>query len=125
MQENGKSYPTTTIRIKPKESKISDDPQVIKDILQNQKDITELYEEMSYVELKSVLENWLNPSTEKVVAPNKDSQKESDVEQPAPKKDTRPVSIMEDEDSDLPWEQPAKKGSVKDEVASAFDDLFN
>jgi len=123
MQENGKTYPTTTIRIKPKESKISDDPQTIKDILQNQKDITELYEEMTYQQLKSVLENWLNPSAEK--APTSTEEVEESTPQSAPKKESKPVSIMGDDDSDLPWEQPAKKTSVKDEVASAFDDLFN
>jgi hypothetical protein len=124
-QEAGKTYPTTTIRIKPKESKISEDVELVKKIVQDQKDITELYEEMSYTELKSVLENWLNPSSEK---PSKAA--DTVVQELAkPTSERKQTADTEDEDDgpgDLPWEKPAQKTqSVKDEVASAFDDLFN
>jgi hypothetical protein len=124
-QEAGKTYPTTTIRIKPKESKISEDVELVKKIVQDQKDITELYEEMSYTELKSVLENWLNPSSEK---PSKAA--DTVVQELAkPTSERKQTADTEDEDDgpgDLPLEKPAQKTqSVKDEVASAFDDLFN
>lgn len=123
-QEAGKTYPTTTIRIKPKESKISEDVEMVKKILQEQKDITELYEEMSYAELKSVLENWLNPSAEKA-----SPAAETAVQELAKPSSDRKQSASVDEDdepTDLPWEKPAQKStSIKDEVGSAFDDLFN
>lgn len=123
-QEAGKTYPTTTIRIKPKESRISDDVDMVKKIIGEQKDITELYEEMSYAELKNVLENWLNPSAAKT-----DSTTKSVVDELAKPASSRSV-VDEDDDndpaSDLPWaKEESKKSSVKDEVASAFDDLFN
>ena len=60
-EESNAAYPTTAIRIKPSTSKLSDDPAVVKNLLENQKNITELYQELSYAELKTVLENWLNP----------------------------------------------------------------
>jgi hypothetical protein len=122
-QEAGKTYPTTTIRIKPKESKISEDVEMLKQIVGNQKDITELYEEMSYSELKNVLENWLNPSAAKP-----DSTTKSVVDELAKPASSRSIVDEDDNDpaNDLPWaKEESKKSSVKDEVASAFDDLFN
>ena len=61
-EESNASYPTTTIRVKPAVSKLADSPETIQQLLDGQKEITELYSELSYAELKSVLENWLNPS---------------------------------------------------------------
>jgi hypothetical protein len=127
-EESNAAYPTTAIRIKPATSKLSDDPAVVKNLLENQKNITELYQELSYAELKTVLENWLNPGA---VSEEADEVVEV-LEQPKPK--VQPVaqkqsSVSTDmggtqEYGDLPWEKeaPAKKA---DDVASAFDDLFN
>jgi len=124
-QEAGKTYPTTTIRIKPKESKISEDVDLVKKIVQEQKDITELYEEMSYQELKSVLENWLNPSSEKA-SPAAETVVQELAKPTSERKQSADTEDEDDGPGDLPWEKPAQKTqSVKDEVASAFDDLFN
>ena len=87
-------------------------------MLENQKNITELYSELSYAELKAVLENWLNPGSAAT-----DDEIVEELEAPKPKavatKDNSATEI-----NDLPWEKeaPAKKA---DDVASAFDDLFN
>jgi hypothetical protein len=124
-EESNAAYPTTTIRVKPAVTKLHDDPAVVKDLLENQKEITELYQELSYAELKSILENWLNPS-----APaNGDDELVDQLEAPkaaAVKTVPKPAakSNPDDEIGDLPWEKqaPAKQ---KDDVASAFDDLFN
>ena len=127
-EESNAAYPTTAIRIKPSTSKLSDDPTVVKNLLENQKNITELYQELSYAELKTVLENWLNPGA----SSEADEEVVEVLEQPKPK--AQPVaqkqsSVSVDmggtqEFGDLPWEKeaPAKKA---DDVASAFDDLFN
>jgi len=126
-EESNAAYPTTAIRIKPTQTKLSDDPAVVKQLLENQKNITELYQELSYAELKSVLENWLNPG-----AATSDDEIVEELEAPKPK--SQPVAKKQSEVSvdmggtqefgDLPWqkEAPAKKA---DDVASAFDDLFN
>jgi hypothetical protein len=125
-EESNAAYPTTAIRIKPATSKLSDDPAVVKNLLENQKNITELYQELSYAELKTVLENWLNPGA---VSEEADEVVEV-LEQPKPKVSTPKQSQVStdmggtQEYGDLPWEKeaPAKKA---DDVASAFDDLFN
>jgi hypothetical protein len=125
-EESNAAYPTTAIRIKPATSKLSDDPAVVKNLLENQKNITELYQELSYAELKTVLENWLNPG-----AASEEADEVVEVlEQPKPKAVAPKQSQVSvdmggtQEYGDLPWEKeaPAKKA---DDVASAFDDLFN
>ena len=123
-EESNAAYPTTTIRVKPSQSKVVETAEGIQSILENQKDITELYSELSYNELKGVLENWLNPSaavaTDDVV---------EELEAPkvsAPKQPSADLGGTQ-EIGDLPWEkeEAPKAAAPKDDVASAFDDLFN
>lgn len=127
-EESNASYPTTTIRVKPAVSKLADSPETIQQLLDGQKEITELYSELSYAELKSVLENWLNPSA----AVNDEIVEELE----APKPKAQPAKVAEAKEipgvgvgslpNDLPWEDEAPKDTKqKDDVASAFDDLFN
>jgi hypothetical protein len=125
-EESNASYPTTTIRVKPATSKLADSPETIQQLLDGQKEITELYQELSYAELKSVLENWLNPSA----AVNDEIVEELE----APKPKAQPVATQKsvsvdlggtsDISGDLPWEKE-EAPKQKDDVASAFDDLFN
>jgi len=107
--EAGTSYPTTTIRVKPSTSPISADESKVEGLLNNQTEITDLYSELSYDELKSVLEGWLNPNAEG---------------------ETKPASAGLSQPS-APTTQPTEpKAEINapqktDEVAAAFDDLFN
>ena len=127
-EESNASYPTTTIRVKPATTKLADSPETIQQLLDGQKEITELYSELSYAELKSVLENWLNPSA----AVNDEIVEELE----APKPKAQPAKVSEVKEipgvgvgslpNDLPWEDETPKvAKAKDDVASAFDDLFN
>ncbi len=60
-EETGKSFPSTSIRVKPNQTPIVEDKAQLENLLENQKDITELYQELSYEELTDVLNTWLNP----------------------------------------------------------------
>ena len=128
-EESNASYPTTTIRVKPATSKLADSPETIQSLLENQKNITELYSELSYSELKGVLENWLNPSA----AVNDEIVEELEAPKPKaqPAVQQKSVSVdlggTSDISGDLPWEkeEAPKAPKAKDDVASAFDDLFN
>ena len=96
-EEIGASFPKTTIRVKPNQTPIVEDKAQLEGLLDNQKDFTELYQELSYEELTTVLNEWLNPEA---------SKDEED-------KKTAPVSAV-------------VAGSTKVEDASAaFDELFN
>ena len=128
-EESNASYPTTTIRVKPATTKLADSKETIQQLLDGQKEITELYSELSYAELKSVLENWLNPS----VAVNDEIVEELEAPKPKtqPAAQQKSVSVdlggTSDISGDLPWEkeEAPKAPKQKDDVASAFDDLFN
>ena len=61
-EETGASYPTTKIRVKPNQTSISDDPTILEKVKSSQKDIRDIYQELSYEELTNVLNEWLNPS---------------------------------------------------------------
>ena len=61
-EDSGTSYPVTTIRVKPKETPLAETKEDVEKFLNNQMEITELYQELTYSELKSILEGWLNPS---------------------------------------------------------------
>ena len=86
-----------------------------------------MYSELSYAELKTILENWLNPSA----TATGDDEIVDELE--APKAPAKPAAqkaslSKEIEDgyvSDLPWDKEESKPKAKDDVASAFDDLFN
>ena len=109
-EEAGTTYPTTTIRVKPNASNLTEDEAKVTQFLESQTEITDLYSELSYDELKSVLEGWLNPSGEG----KEQSASQSTLSQ------SKPVQSA-------PVAQPTTTESSKktDDVAAAFDDLFN
>ena len=96
-EEIGASFPKTTIRVKPNQTPIVEDKAKLEDILDNQKDITELYQELSYEELTDVLNEWLNPEA------SNDEDKE-----------TAPASVV-----------AAESTKTVEDASKAFDDLFN
>ena len=116
-EEAGASYPTTQLRVKPSQTPLAESADSVQKLLENQTEITDLYSELSYDELKDVLEGWLNPSKT-----SKNEEGESSVaEETLSKKPT-------EEGNDLPFdvEDDKPKTSKKtDDVAAAFDDLFN
>lgn len=102
-EQTGKDYPETSIRIKPNQTPVSTDKDVIAKITSGQKNLTEIFKEPSYEDLKAVLTTWLNRDTE-------------GVQEPAAKADTPAapkVSTKQEETK-----------SVED-ISSAFDKLFN
>lgn len=100
--QTGKSYPETSIRVKPNQTVLTDNKAVLEK-LANQPKITDLFKEYNYDEMTKLLHNWLNPeeseSTDSTAPAAKTSNKESIAE-------TAPVAKVSD-------------------VASAFDNLFN
>jgi hypothetical protein len=117
-EDSGTSYPVTTIRVKPKETPLAENKEDVEKFLNSQVEITDLYQELTYAELKSVLEGWLNPSAQ--------SDDEKSVS-------TETLSSTASDDDEAPFDTtPAPKAEAKkeeakklDDVASAFDDLFN
>jgi len=72
--EAGNQYGKTTIRVKPNQTGMVEDADMMENLLNSQTEITDLYTEPSYDELKEVLSNYLTPSsteddTQAVAAP--------------------------------------------------------
>ena len=79
-EETGKSFPSTSIRVKPNQTPITEDASVLEAIKESQKNITEIYQERSYDELTQALNDYLNggaESTEKTKEEAKTSSKAS------------------------------------------------
>jgi len=96
-EETGKSFPSTSIRVKPNQTPIIEDKAKLEAMLDNQKNIAELYQELSYEELTGVLNEWLNP----------------EAAEGEEKKEAAPVSAT-----------IAESTKVED-TSAAFDELFN
>ena len=103
--EAGNQYGKTTVRVKPNQTAITEDADMLKSIFDNQSDLTELYTEPTYDELKEVLQNYLNPSDDTETTTTSNG-----------------VTA-----STTPTENVGTTTSTKEtaDVADAFDDLFN
>ena len=115
----GTSYPVTTVRVKPNQTPLSEDASAQTNFMENQTNITDIYSELSYDELKSVLEGWLNPTAEEgQESVTEQALSSTPTSTPAPAAQTTAPST--------PPSQPQVEDRKKlDDVASAFDDLFN
>ena len=98
-EETGASFPKTNIRVKPNQTPITDNKALLETVLKEQKDIAEVYQELSYDELAEALNDWLNPS--------------EDGDDSSTKDETVPASTLK-----------SAVNSTSD-AGSAFDDLFN
>lgn len=128
-EESGTSYPVTTIRVKPKETPLASTKEDMVRLIDGQQQITEVYQELTYDELKSVLQGWLNPESEES---NEDSDEVSTSAETLSSISTdNDVDIDEDDtpfEADTKTAEQTKKPSSNtklDDVTSAFDDLFS
>ena len=113
-EDAGTSYPVTTIRVKPTQTPITNDEAQVKQLLEGQTNITDIYSELTYDELKGILEGWLNPSAE--------GAQESASKQSLSTPSTPSTPAAHAPQAAAPVAEDRKK---LDDVANAFDDLFN
>ena len=95
----GNPYPQTSIRVKPKQTPLSDDNASVEKWLKEQPELFKYYKKFTYDEMKSALQDWLNPE---------DSVENPSVPSITPKKDEgytlnvkQKESFNEDEFDDL------------------------
>tara|TARA_R100001129_G_scaffold104930_1_gene71726 strand:+ start:357 stop:1109 length:753 start_codon:yes stop_codon:yes gene_type:complete len=77
--EGAGSFPKTSIRVKPNQTQATDNKDVASKITDGQKEITEIFKEVSYDDLKQALAEWLNPEDEsnEMAVPAQDTAGES------------------------------------------------
>ena len=111
-QAQGNPYPTTTVRIKPKQTPLSDNNDLVETWLKEQPSPVEAFTQYDYEFIKKQLQNYLDPGS---------------VEEDAP------AALPGGQDSELPASLGSNKTDFTLETATAgnkdtvskFDDLFN
>lgn len=63
-EELGKSFPETKVRVKPNQSILYEDVKNTERLLDNQKDIKDIFKVEDYDSIKTMLNDWLNPTQE-------------------------------------------------------------
>ena len=103
--EAGNQYGKTTVRVKPNQTPITENATLLESIFENQSDLTELYTEPTYDDLKEALGNFLNPSDDTTGTPA------------GVATGTTPTSNT--------GTTTTTTTATKTDVSDAFDDLFN
>jgi hypothetical protein len=91
------AFPSFTVRVKPNTTPATTDKEIAEIIVNNQKNITELFTELSYEEMTEALQKWLDPSSETATD------------------GTKPAAAI----------TGATTATKADDITSAFDSLFN
>ena len=110
--EAGNQYGKTTVRVKPNQTPITENKDMLETMLNNQPNLTELYTEPSYDDLKEALGNYLNPSTDEENTTNTTTTSTGVAASTTPTSNTGAVAETTD----------TKK---TENVEDAFDELFN
>jgi len=100
------NYVAVNVTPKRNVSAISEDAALVQKVLENQKEITEVYKKYTYDEIKTMLQNYINP--------------QEAAETPTTEQTEEVIAVAEEED-DTPFTPDSKPGNV----ASKFDELFN
>jgi hypothetical protein len=117
-EETGKSFPETSIRVKPNTSPAFDpSDKNILDKVKNQKNVTELFPELTYDELAAAMDTWLNSADpDGEVAPaTAGAETTEEVEEKATAAAVKASTTAK---------AAVKAPSTKD-IADEFKDLFN
>ena len=80
-------FPKTAIRVKPNVTPLTEDKNVMDAVANNQPNLSDIFKEPSYDDLKVALENWLNPEGEETAKeePKKEAPKAEAKKEEAPK----------------------------------------
>ena len=106
--EAGNQYGKTTVRVKPNQTPITEDENLLTAVFEKQADINELYNEPSYDDLKEALKNYLNPS---------DGEEETSTTSTGVAASTTPTSNT--------GTTTTATATKTENVEDAFDQLFN
>lgn len=126
-KDSKKSFATTEIEVVRNSSPLTTDKDQLKYFIESQKDIFEIYKELTYDELKVVLESYMNGTEEASVAVAKAIPAENlsadDLVEEAEEVSSPPVKpsiVTKDEKK----KTPIKESSSTEELAKEFEKLF-
>jgi len=116
-EEAGRSFPKTNIRVKPNTSPISDNKNIIESVANNQAEITEIYQELSYDELKDALEKWVSGESDEDAPPAESVKDDVVVEET--KSEVKQPNV-----ASATAEQSKPNATSTEDVEAAFEELF-
>lgn len=105
VKNEGQDYPITKVRIKPNQTAITDDRDVLERIIETQVNITDIYDVKTYEELEAALFTHLNPESQ-------------------PPAQTESAQASQPSDEKQPEAQPEAEKVSTENITAAFDKVF-
>ena len=121
-EEAGRSFPKTNIRVKPNTSAISENKNIVDNVANNQAEITEIYQELSYDELKDALEKWVSGESEED-APPAESVSNADADADVVVEETQ-TEVKQPKVASATADQSKPNATSTEDVEAAFEELF-
>ena len=115
-EEAGRSFPKTNIRVKPNTSPVSDNKNIVESVANNQAEITEIYQELSYDDLKEALEKWVSGESEEDAPPAESVTSDEVVVEATQSEVKQPKSATAQESK--------PNATSTEDVEAAFEELF-
>lgn len=115
-------FPSTTVRIKPKQTVLSDDDSKVNSWLKDQPNALEVQTQYDYEYIKKKLQEYLNPGEEVTTPPATPTEAIAPVSTPAPEAPTALTAALGSNKTDFTLEN-AVEGNKS--TVNKFDDLFN
>ena len=116
-EEAGRSFPKTNIRVKPNTTPVSDNKNIADNVASNQAEITEIYQELSYDELKDALEKWVSGESDEDAPPAESVKGEVVVE-------STQTEVTQPKVASATTEKSKPNATSTEDVEAAFEELF-
>ena len=117
-EEAGRSFPKTNIRVKPNTSPVSENKNIVDNVANNQAEITEIYQELSYDELKDALEKWVSGESEEDAPPAESVTSDEVVVE------STQTEVKQPEVASATSEKSKPNATSTEDVEAAFEELF-
>jgi hypothetical protein len=118
-EEAGRSFPKTNIRVKPNTSPVSENKNIVDSVADNQAEITEIYQELSYDELKDALEKWVSGESGEDAPPA-----ESAEETPSKQVVVEATQTEVKQPKSATAQESKPNATSTEDVEAAFEELF-
>lgn len=118
-EEAGRSFPKTNIRVKPNTSPVSDNKNIAEGVANNQAEITEIYQELSYDDLKEALEKWVSGESEEDAPPAESVGSDEKVVVEETQTEVKQPKV-----ASATSEQSKPNATSTEDVEAAFEELF-
>ena len=118
-EEAGRSFPKTNIRVKPNTTPVSENKNIVDGVANNQAEITEIYQELGYDDLKDALEKWVSGESEEDAPPAESVGSDEKVVVEETQTEVKQPKV-----ASATSEQSKPNATSTEDVEAAFEELF-